>query len=435
MTAKTSVISSPKMNAGRFRLLFFLVLVSIVTYLDRVNISIAAAPISQEFGFDRVKLGTIFSAFLIGYMLFQIPGGWLGDRFGHGRIIVFALLWWSIFTALTGLAGSTLLVSTVGVLPGFWLIRFLIGVGEAAAYPCANGLVATRLDPRQRALAAGVMLAGVGAGSAFAPPLIASLMLHFGWRSSFYVCGGIGVVSAIIFHFYLARGPRATEKSEPKILQPTPWKQILSHPQLWLLTISDFLHGYIVYFYFYWFYLYLVDVRGFSLLRGSWFATLPFFAMMVLAPLGGWSSDRLVARIGRVRARRRVAMSGLVAGAVLIFLGATLHNAYAAIACLALAAGSIYFALGCYWVTALEIFPPYSATVSGVMNAGANLGGAISPILSAWVAVHYGWMATLCIAAGFSLAAAVLWKFIGIVEDSTEISSLTPVSFAGQPSQ
>jgi len=433
MMANKSAILSKITQVRRLQLLCFLVLVSVVTFLDRVNISIAAVPISQEFGFNQVKLGTIFSAFLIGYMLFQIPGGWLGDRFGHGRVIVFALLWWSIFTALTALAGTATLGSFIGVLPGFWLVRFLIGVGEAAAYPCANGLVARYLDPEQRALAAGVMLGGVGAGSAIAPPLIASLMLHFGWRSSFCVCGGIGVVLAIVFHFYLVRAPRATDpQSESRRSSPTPWRKILTNRQLWLLTSSDFLHGYIVYFYFYWFFMYLVDVRGFSLLRGSWFATLPFFAMMVLAPLGGWSSDLLIGRIGRVRARRRVAMTGLVSGAVLIFLGARTHNAYAAIGCLALAAGSIYFALSCYWVTALEVFPPYAATVSGVMNAGANLGGAISPIVTAWVSVRYGWEITLGIAAVFSLSAAILWKFIGIVDDPAQVSPPGPASFAGQ---
>jgi MFS transporter, ACS family, glucarate transporter len=161
---------SEKLDGRRLRLLGFLVLISLVTYLDRVNISIAAAPISKEFGFGQVQLGTIFSAFLIGYMLFQIPGGWLGDRFGHGTIIVLALLWWSAFTALTALGGTPTVVAVFGVLPGFWLLRFLIGIGEAATYPCANGLVADWFSPRQRALAAGVMLAGVGAGSAFAPP-------------------------------------------------------------------------------------------------------------------------------------------------------------------------------------------------------------------------------------------------------------------------
>ena len=422
---------SEKLDADRLRLLGFFALISLVTYLDRVNISIAAAPISKEFGFTQVQLGTIFSAFVIGYMLFQIPGGWLGDRYGHGKIIVLALIWWSIFTAATAFGGSRALAAVIGVLPGFWFLRFVIGVGEAATYPCANGLVAQNFSPQQRALAAGVMFGGVGAGSAFAPPFIASLMLHFGWRSAFYLCGAIGIILALAFHVFLSRRQRresnevdavAARCRGKKSSEATPWKRILRHPQVWLLTISDFLHGYIVYIYFYWFYLYLVNVRHFSLLKGSWLATLPFITIMVFAPGGGWLSDRLISSIGPVLARRRVAMGGLFAGAVLIFFGAVAHSAYFAIGCLSLAAGSIYIALSCYWASALEVLPPHAATVSGIMNAGANLGGAISPIVTPWIAVHYGWVPSLCVASAFSLIAGLLWKFIGSTAQDEQTS-------------
>ena len=190
------------------------------------------------------------------------------------------------------------------------------------------------------------------------------------------------------------------------------WK-ILADRDLWLLTLSDFLHAYIAYIYFFWFYLYLVDVRGFSALRGSYFTVLPFVAMGLSSPFGGWLSDRMIAMVGKIRARQLVAISGLVPSSVLILVGASARSASLAVLCLALAAGFLYLSLSCYWATASEIYPTSSATVSATMNTGANLGGALSPILTAWLAARYGWISALRFAAVLGMVAAALWIFVG----------------------
>src|ERR1700761_9172465 len=122
----------------RRRVGLLLFLLSFVTYLDRVNISVAGVPLAHQFGFSRVQLGTIFSGLLLGYTLFQIPAGWIGDRFGHKKIMILAVLWWSLFTALTAVAGHEFLVSIAGAIASFWIVRFFIGLGEAATFPCAN---------------------------------------------------------------------------------------------------------------------------------------------------------------------------------------------------------------------------------------------------------------------------------------------------------
>jgi MFS transporter, ACS family, glucarate transporter len=406
--------------SSRRRTLGFLFLLSVVTYLDRVNISIASPAIKNEFVLDRVQMGLIFSAFVVGYTLFQVPAGWLGDRFGHKKALTFALIWWSLFTALSGWAGGGILTAAAYLVPVFWFMRFMVGVGEAGAYPCANGIIGDSFGPEERALAAGVMFAGIGTGSALTPPLVAWTVLHIGWRAAFYISAAIGSLLALSFHLWMPESfvPGASQGRSVFPLSlaaktKTPWKLILTNSQVWLMVISIFFFGYVTYVYYFWFFPYLVDVRKISVLRSSFFTAMPFLTMAISAPLGGALSDRLIPRIGKASARRRVVMVGLIAASILIPCGAIVPGAYLAVACLSLAAGGVYLAISCYFATAIEIIPEYSATVSGTMNTGAGLGGIIAPVLTPWVASHFGWISALSLAGVFSLIAALLWTFIG----------------------
>jgi len=411
------------------RIVGFLFVLSMVTYLDRVNVSIASPAIEHEFMFDHVRLGSIFSAFVVGYMLFQVPVGSMGDRIGHKKALTLILIWWSVFTGLMGLAGRGRLTSFVGVLGTLWIMRFLVGMGEAGAYPCANGIIGNCFGVQERARAAGVMFSGIGVGSAITPPFVAWIMVHWGWRSAFLLSAIIGLLLAIALHFWMpeqarhdqseTRFPKAERFAGSSPLakhperKPIPWRKILGNLQVWMLVSSIFFFSYVTYVYYFWFYPYLVDIRKLSLLRSSLFTAMPFLAMAASAPLGGWLSDLLVTRVGKTLARRRVAIGGLTVAALLIPTGATIPGAYLAIFCLSLGAGSLYLAISCYFATALDIFPDYSATVSGAMNTGASLSGVIAPILTPWIATHYGWTAALSLAGVFAFIAAILWKFIG----------------------
>jgi ACS family glucarate transporter-like MFS transporter len=409
------------------RILGFLFLLSVVTYLDRVNISIATPSIQSEFHVDKVQMGVVFSAFVLGYMLFQVPVGWLGDRFGHKKVLTFALVWWSIFTDLTAWGGNPQFRQTLGIIGGFWIMRFLVGVGEAGAYPCANGIISHWFGPNERALAAGVMFAGIGIGSAITPPFVAWYMLHFGWRSAFHVSAAIGFVLAVALYFgipnkRLAQHHLAANASVLKPKSRPAWRMILSSHQVWLLVTSIFFFGYVTYVFFFWFYPYLVDIRKISLLRSSFFTAMPFLTMALSAPLGGSLSDRLVPRVGKTQARRRVAMSGLMTAAVLIPTGAISTNAYLAVACLSLGAGAVYLAISAYFATAIDLFPQHSATVSGTMNTGAGLGGIVAPILTPYIANQFGWIVAFSMAGIFSLIAAILWRFVKVPDSSSEIA-------------
>lgn len=407
---------------SKWRLLAFLFLISVMTYVDRVNIAVAGAQMGSTLGLSRVELGAMFSAFALGYALFQIPGGWLGDRYGHKSVLALALIWWSVFTSLTAWVGSSLIGSAVGIVASLCLVRFLIGVGEAAAYPCANGLVRAWFPPSQRGRATGVILCGIGVGSTITPPIITMLMLRFGWESSFYIAGALGVFLAGVFYL-VVRAPEEQQSSgnagdrlSVSLTGKTSWIDLLKNKHLWLLTVSSFFSGYIAYIFFSWFYLYVVEVRGFTLLRGSFYAALPFVAATIGFPLGGLLGDFFSARLGAVRARRNVVIAGMLPASLLLYFGATVDNPVWAIAALSLAAGLGAMTQSSYWVIAIESVRSHAATAVGITNTGFNLGGVCSPILTPWIAARYGWATALTVAAVASVAVLILWNFIG---DST----------------
>src|SRR5271169_2789051 len=175
----------------RWFLVFWLFVLSAVSYLDRVNISIAGGSIADAYHLTDVQLGKVFSALLVGYALFQTTGGRMADRFGPRRVLAAGVIWWGIFTALTALVPANI----SGALFFFVAVRFLLGAGEAVIYPSANQFIARWIPVRERGIANGWIFAGVGAGAGLTPPLVTYLMIHYGWRSSFWVCSIIGFVA------------------------------------------------------------------------------------------------------------------------------------------------------------------------------------------------------------------------------------------------
>ncbi len=177
----------------RYLLVAWLFVLSAVAYLDRTNISIAGIQIGREFGIDHAHLGWVFSAFLIGYAAFQIPGGVFARRFGPRRVLAFSVLWWGLFTALTALAPPDMR----GALLILVLVRFSLGAGEAIMYPAASQFVERWFPIDERGKANGILFGGVGLGSALTPPLLTAIILRYGWRVSFWFCAVVGVLAGV----------------------------------------------------------------------------------------------------------------------------------------------------------------------------------------------------------------------------------------------
>src|SRR6202158_2585576 len=277
------MMPSAKASCVRWFLVFWLFVLSAVSYLDRVNISIAGGSIVDAYHLTDVQLGKVFSALVAGYALFQTLGGHLADRFGPRRVLTAGVLWWGVFTALTALVPANI----SGALFLFVVVRFLLGAGEAVIYPAANQFVARWIPVRERGIANGWIFAGVGAGAGLTPPLITYLMIHHGWRSSFWVCAIIGFLAGAVWfsassdnpaeHPRVSAAELATiragltvtsnssdpgkERSDAVVL----WSRVVRSREVWAVTISYFCYGYVAWIFFSWFYRYLAKVRGLDL--------------------------------------------------------------------------------------------------------------------------------------------------------------------------
>ena len=400
----------------RYVILWLTVAAYMITYMDRVVISSAAPAIRREFGFDMVTMGWILASFRWGYALFQIPGGWLGDRIGPRRALALIVVWWSAFTSLTGAAWNAASMAA---------FRFLFGVGEAGAFPVATRSLSRWMLPSERGFAQGVTHAGSRLGAALTPPLVVALMAAYGWRTPFLVFGSLGLVWAAVWFWYYRDTPgehRKTNQAERELIHASlggrrsatsravPWRLLLSQRTLWYLSLMYFCYAYCISVYLDWFPTYLNDHRGFSLRQMGFFAMLPLLAGTVGDLLGGTISDALFRRTGNLRlARRAVAMAGFVLAALGIVPATLTDDPVACVVYSCLGVFGLELTVGVSWAIPLDIGGDYAGSVSAVMNTWGNVGGAISPALLAYLVKRSGWEAPFLVASGLCLVAAVLY--------------------------
>lgn len=390
------------------------------SYICRVNVSTAGALLMSEFGLSQVEMGRVFSAFLLGYALFQVPAGACADRWGARRVLALAAWLWVATTVLQVLVGWGPLQTTIAsALVAFMICRFLLGIAEAPTYPGAAQGVSRWIPPQYQGRANGIVIASIGLGSALAPPLVSNIMVHWGWRLALLVSALPALVVAIIWLKVPAPGPAV---QVPKGLSPSSTgcgsaaSAGLRSSSFFLLTLSYTLQGYVGYIFVSWFYLYLVQERHFGLLSGAWMSSLPWILSIVSIPLGGFVSDRLArGALGSTWGRRVVPILGMAFSGILISMGAHTGSAVLAAICLALATALVLCVEGPFWAMMMRIAGTKSGMAGGIMNMGSNLGGMISPALTPILATSIGWENALHVAAGLSVIAATLW--LGIQPD------------------
>ena len=409
----------------RWWLIGWLFVLSAVAFLDRVNISIAGSSLAAAYHLSNVQLGWVFSAFLAGYALFQTPAGRLADRLGPRRMIAGGVVWWGIFTALTAMVPA----QVRGAALIFISIRFLFGAGEAVIYPAANQFVARWIPASERGLANGWIFAGVGAGGLISPPLITFIMLHYGWRASFWLCAMIGLVVGGVW-LVIARDspgehPRVSASERDYILanlssevsnEPgrklIPWRAVLKSREVLAITLSYFTFGYAAWIFFSWFFIYLAQVRGLNLKASAFYAMLPFLAMAACSPLGGTVSDWLTRHYGARIGRCYLASVVIALAAVFLALGAEVQSARLASIVLAGGAGALYLAQSSFWSVTADISGSSPGAVSGLMNMGGQIGGAVTASLTPVIANHFGWEVSFLVSAALCLFGAAMWILV-----------------------
>ncbi len=366
----------------------------------RVNVSVAGALMMKELHLGPILMGRVFSAFLLGYAVCQVPAGILADRLGPRRVLSVAALLWAAATVLMAAAPAA---AAVPVLLG---ARLVLGVGEAPTFPAAAAAVARHVPPAAQGRANGIVIAAIGLGSALAPPLLSAVMVRFGWRAAL-LASALPALAVALAWFAVRRMPPALAEARTAAAPARDGR--LDSPSFVLLTASYTLQGYVGYIFVFWFYLYLVDVRKFDLLRGALWASLPWVLSIVSIPAGGAVSDALVARLGPAWGRRIVPMTGLIGGAAFLSAGARTPDGRVAAACLAVATALVLSVEGPFWAAMMDLAGGRSGTAGGVMNMGSNLGGLVSPALTPVLAAWIGWENALHAAAALSVAGGLLW--------------------------
>jgi MFS transporter, ACS family, glucarate transporter len=418
-------------------LVFWLFMLSAIAFLDRTNISIAGTAIQSELRINNLQLGWIFSSFLLGYAVFQVVGGWMACRFGPRRVLAAGVLWWGVFSALTTIASPRV----AHALLILFLIRFSLGAGEAVMYPSSNQFVAYWIPVAERGRANGWIFGGVGAGAGLSIPALTWIIGSYGWRASFWFSALIGILVGLVWyamardvpeqHPFVSDDELRSIQSARSIEQSrsdtkVSWSTALCNRNVVALTFSYFTFGYVAWIFFSWFFIYMSQERGLNLKTDAFFSMIPFLAMTVCCLCGGILSDWITKKLGLRRGRCGIAVFSLLLTAGFLIVGSHVQGAYAASIILAGGAGALYLSQSSFWAVSADIAGERSGVVSGLMNMGCQIGGAVTASLTPYLASRFGWNSAFMFAALLSIAGGVLWLFVDPSRSHSQESLVNP---------
>lgn len=409
----------------RWRICALMTVVSFVAYLLRTNMSVAGVPLSSDLGLSHVQLGVILSGFAWGYAIFQFPGGVLGDVVGARRALTVLVVLWGALNLLVAFVPGGAAGSATAVVLALVTLRFLMGATQAPLFPIIGGGTTGSWFPASGwALPNSLQNFGATFGAAAAGPLIAWLMGRFGWRASFLLTAPAAVLCAAAWWWYVRDRPsehpevNAAERSLIEAgrsagnlarVEPGAWRAVIRDRQVQLLTAGYFCVNCLFYFFFNWLFVYLIESRGFRLLEGGWYASLPWMAGAVGAVWGGWLCDRLWKRIGARRSCRYLGAAGALVAAVLLLAAARAPQPLVAVVLLSLCLAAEQFTDAVYWAAAIAVAGRRASAACGLMNTGGNLAGGVVALMVPFVVDRFGWPAALATGSAFALAAAGLW--------------------------
>jgi MFS family permease len=400
----------------RHGVLALLVVLSVITYLDRVCIAVAGPRMQDDLDISPQRWGWVLGAFVLAYGVFEIPTGALGDRYGQRRVLTRIVVWWSVFTSLTGAVSH------------YWMLlatRFLFGAGEAGAYPNMTGSAGRWFPAAERARAQGFVWAASRAGGALSPWLVVPLMAALGWRAAFWSFGALGLLWAAVWYSWYRDHPRDQPGISPQELEEigaaeavpghagVPWGKLFRSTQLWLLMAMYWCYVWGSMFYLTWFPTYLVKGRGFSEAEMGAFAALPFVLGVAGNLAGGFLSDGLSRKYG-LRVGRRLVGSVCLALSALFLLATALTSGKAvAVILLALGFGAMDCMLPSAWAVCLDVGGEYAGAVSGAMNSAGQAGGFVCSVLFGYLIDTFGsYEVPLFVIAAMVLTSAGLYGLI-----------------------
>lgn len=440
MTSPNNLTASIPTRA-RFTVLWLIFSLAVITYLDRLCISAAMPRIAEEFHLSQTQKGMVFSAFTLAYAAFEIPGGWLGDRFGARIALTRVVTWWSAFTALTG--------AVVGY-RSLLAIRFLFGAGEAGAFPNIAKAVSRWFPTAEQGRALSASFVGLSIGSAMTAPIVLTLLDYQSWRWTFVEFGVVGALWCFVWNRWFRDLPEnhpAVNQAELKLIRidsvgqavesshSIPWRTLLKSKNLIFIGLMYFAYAYGLYFYITWLPTYLLEARGFSINSTKLFASLPWMVSALANGFGGWLTDR-VAKTGSLKwARCGLGAIGYSGSAIVLIAVAQVKSNLAAALLLALAFGLQTMTVSAAWSVCLDVGRRYAGVVTGFMNFVGNLGGTAAPLVFGYVVKHFGsWSLPFYIMAGVFILGVPMWLLIdphrSVIEESGANAELKNIASA-----
>ena len=377
-----------KVYAATSVVLFLICVMYGITYVDRVNVSTSAAVFKQDLHLSNTQVGLVFSAFAYPYLLFQIFGGWVSDRFGARKALTISAVIWGGATLLTGL------VNTLGMMLA---ARVLLGFGEGATFPTATRAMSDWMPEDKRGFSQGITHSSARLGNALTPPLVAWLITLFTWRGSFVILGIISLGWAIIWALYFRDDPRAHSAITQEELEELPDYGVRSQqkePVPWLalsrrmlpVTIVYFCYGWTLWLYLAWIPQFFLHSYKLNLARSALFAGGVFFAGVIGDTVGGVWSDHILRRTGdRNKARRNLVVLGFLCSLASMIPILFLHSLTWAAICLSSAFFFSEFTIGPMWAIPMDVAPRFSGSASGLMNIGSASAAIVSQIIAGYV--------------------------------------------------
>jgi len=396
--------------------LILLTAIGVITFLDRINISVAGASIMNDLNLSESQWGWVLSSFILSYGLFQIPLGVWGDKKGHRIVLSIIVVWWSVFTGFTGMAGGFVILVT---------IRFLFGIGEAGAYPCMTGAIGRWFPRSETGKAQGYIWAASRFGGALTPFVVIPVLLTFGWRVAFYILGVLGIIWVIIWYLWYRDNPadlkginkveldeiQANHEKKKKII--VLWGKILNKKQFWLILSMYWFYVWGSWFFFSWFPTFMEKGRGFEKSELTYAVAVPFLMGVIGNISGGYLSDKFSKKYGVKIGRRLLGVTGLFVSALFMFLGAFIPGKMEIFIFLSLCFGVMDLMLPSAWAVCLDVGKKYAGAISGAMNTAGNIGGFVCATTFGYlVEVTDNYNFPLFIIAGMLLISAFLFSRI-----------------------
>ncbi|HLJ16649.1 MAG TPA: MFS transporter [Bryobacteraceae bacterium] len=376
----------------RFRVCALLFALVFVMYLDRLCIAVAGPRMQHDLGLTPIRWGWVMGAFTLSYALFELPSGMLGDRIGPRKVLTRIVLWWSMFTALTGA------VSSFAILLG---VRFLFGAGEAGSFPNCASAISRWVPKQERARASSVFFLATSMGGAVTPLLVVWIEQHYGWRMAFYLFGALGLFWAGFWYWWFRDSPwqkAGVSQAErewigkPAVVHapPVPWSRLLRNRNFQRLLLMYHTYCWGVYFFLTWLSTYLQVGRGLTEQQMGIASSLPACAGLIGIVAGGYWSDRLAKRHSLRVARCALGSASLITAGLCLICASLTADVWRTVALLTLGLGVLDVMLPVAWSLCVDIGGVHSGSISGAMNMAGQIGSLLSSVLFGYLVEWLG---------------------------------------------